>query len=71
MCVEQYKTEYEPYTETECSTQYKDDCEYPWEGYGNAKVWAPIADTCTKNSYETCKDVAQDQGEAGGIPRVQ
>merc|ERR1711971_388909 len=59
VCVEQYKTEYEPYTETECSTQYKDDCEYQWEGYGNDKVWAPIAGTCKKNPYETCKDVAK------------
>merc|ERR1712008_38608 len=59
VCVEQYKTEYEPYTETECSTQYKDDCEYQWEGYGNDKVWAPIAGTCKKNPYETCKDVSK------------
>ena len=59
VCVEQYKTEYEPYTETECSTQYKDDCEYQWEGYGNDKVWAPIAGTCKKNAYETCKDVVK------------
>merc|ERR1712123_87630 len=59
VCVEQYKTEYEPYTETECSTQYKDDCEYQWEGYGNDKVWAPIAGTCKKNPYETCKDISK------------
>merc|ERR1739838_1030757 len=59
VCVEQYKTEYEPYTETECFTHYKDDCEYQWEGYGNDKVWAPIAGTCKKNPYETCKDVSK------------
>merc|ERR1712106_322815 len=55
----QYETEYEPCTETECSTQYKDDCEYRWEGYVNDKVWAPIAGTCKKNPYETCKDVSK------------
>merc|ERR1739841_402817 len=57
--VEQYKTEYEPYTETECVTEYKEDCEYQWEGHGHDKVWAPIAGTCKTNPYETCKDVAK------------
>merc|ERR1712179_865890 len=46
VCVEQYKTE------------YKEDCEYQWEGHGHDKVWAPIAGTCKTNPYETCKDVA-------------
>merc|ERR1712088_659413 len=59
VCVEQYKTEYEPYTETECVTEYKEDCEYQWEGHGHDKVWAPIAGTCKTNPYETCKDVAK------------
>jgi len=68
VCVEQYKTEYEPYTETECSTQYKDDCEYQWEGYGNDKVWAPIAGTCKKNPYETCKDVAKTKEKQVAYP---
>merc|ERR1712008_444481 len=68
VCVEQYKTEYEPYTETECSTQYKDDCEYQWEGYGNDKVWAPIAGTCKKNPYETCKDVSKSKERQVAYP---
>merc|ERR1711942_123062 len=59
VCVEQYKTEYEPYTETECVTEYKEDCEYQWGGHGHDKVWAPIAGTCKTNPYETCKDVAK------------
>merc|ERR1712107_202336 len=42
VCVEKYRTEYEAYTETKCRTEYKDDCEYQWEGEGNAKVWVPI-----------------------------
>merc|ERR1711962_1269664 len=59
VCVEQFKPEYEPYTETECSTEYKEDCEYQWEGHGNDKVWAPIAGTCKSNPYETCSDVTK------------
>merc|ERR1712088_1073405 len=56
----EYKeTETEPYTETECVTEYKEDCEYQWEGHGHDKVWAPIAGTCKTNPYETCKDVAK------------
>merc|ERR1712013_897346 len=47
--VKQCNTEY--YTETECSTDYKQDCEYQWEGTGNNKVWAPIQGTCKNNAY--------------------
>merc|ERR1712179_735653 len=68
VCVEQYKTEYEPYTETECSTEYKEDCEYQWEGHGHDKVWAPIAGTCKKNPYESCKDVAKSKAVQVGYP---
>merc|ERR1712236_165754 len=52
-------TRQECYTETECSTEYKEDCEYQWEGHGNDKVWAPIAGTCKSNPYETCSDVTK------------
>merc|ERR1711942_33524 len=68
VCVEQYKTEYEPYTETECVTEYKEDCEYQWEGHGHDKVWAPIAGTCKKNPYETCKDVAKTKEKQVAYP---
>merc|ERR1712060_561736 len=68
VCVEQFKTEYEPYTETECSTEYKEDCEYQWEGHGHDKVWAPIAGTCKKNPYESCKDVAKSKAVQVGYP---
>merc|ERR1712001_394902 len=68
VCVEQYKTEYEPYTETECVTEYKEDCEYQWEGHGHDKVWAPIAGTCKKNPYESCKDVAKSKAVQVGYP---
>ena len=59
VCVEQYKTEYEPYTETVCSILYKDDCEYQWQGEGNNKVWVPIPGTCKKNPYDECRDVTK------------
>merc|ERR1712020_676388 len=68
VCVEQYKTEYEHYTETECVTEYKEDCEYQWEGHGHDKVWAPIAGTCKKNPYETCVDVAKTKEKQVAYP---
>merc|ERR1712203_1289782 len=68
VCVEQYKTEYEPYTETKCVTEYKEDCEYQWEGHGHDKVWAPIAGTCKTNPYETCKDVAKTKEKQVAYP---
>merc|ERR1711872_1088134 len=40
-----------------CSTKYKKDCEYQWEGTGNNKVWAPIPGTCNNNAYDSCGDV--------------
>merc|ERR1712198_786888 len=57
VCVDENRTEYESYTETECKTDYKEDCEYHWEGEGQAKVWVPIPGTCKSNPYETCVDV--------------
>merc|ERR1712008_422702 len=32
------RTVYEPYTETECVTLYKENCEYHWVVQGNTKV---------------------------------
>merc|ERR1711962_1269907 len=52
-----FRTEYEDYTETECTTEHKEDCEYHWEGQGEAKVWVPIPGTCKSNPYNTCVDV--------------
>merc|ERR1711971_1076906 len=60
----QCRTEYA----TLWDTEYKDDCEYQWEGYGNDKVWAPIAGTCKKNPYETCKDVAKTKEKQVAYP---
>merc|ERR1719354_653714 len=57
VCVDEYKTEYEPYVETECSTEFKEDCEYSWQHVNGVKVWAPIHGTCKTNPFETCEDV--------------
>jgi len=57
VCVQKYNTVYEPYTETECSTEYKQDCQYEWQGEGNDKIWAPIDGTCQSVPYDECKDV--------------
>merc|ERR1712211_64649 len=70
VCVEQYKTEYEPYTETVCSTLYKDDCEYQWQGEGNNKVWVPIPGTCKKNPYDECRDVTKTKERQVATPCV-
>merc|ERR1711973_1032116 len=41
----------------QCTTEYKDDCEYQWEGQGASKVWAVIPGTCKSNPYDSCNDV--------------
>merc|ERR1712130_857280 len=62
VCVDKYRTE------TECSTQYKEDCEYQWEGHGNNKVWAPIPGTCKNNPYDECKDVTKTKAKQVAYP---
>merc|ERR1712193_125143 len=62
-----WDTEYKE-TETEGVTEYKEDCEYQWEGHGHDKVWAPIAGTCKKNPYETCVDVAKTKEKQVAYP---
>merc|ERR1712061_42456 len=57
VCVQKFRTEYEPYTESECHTEYKQDCQFEWRGHGNDKVWAPIEGTCQNVPYDECKDV--------------
>ena len=40
VCRDEYKTVLEPYTETECVTTYKEDCEYHWEHTPSGeKIW--------------------------------
>merc|ERR1711971_892230 len=59
VCLQKLKTVYEPYTESECTTEYKQDCQYEWRGEGNDKVWAPIEGTCQNVPYEECNDVPE------------
>merc|ERR1712158_177926 len=56
VCVQKTRTVYEPYTESECTTEYKQDCQFEWRGHGNDKVWAPIEGTCQNVPYDECKD---------------
>ena len=49
----------ESFTETECSTEFKNDCEYRWEGSGNDKVWVAIPGTCKSNPSQVCKNVVK------------
>merc|ERR1712200_325573 len=63
VCVQKFKTEYQPYTESKCTTEYKQDCQYAWKGAGNDKVWAPIEGTCQNVPYDSCKEVAKTQAK--------
>jgi len=58
VCTQQYRQESQPYTETECSSQQKTDCESRWEedGYGGKK-WVEVPSTCQQSTYDTCQDV--------------
>jgi len=57
VCVQKVRTEYTNYTETECTTQYKQDCEYQWEEQDGAKVWVAIPATCQSNPHDICEHV--------------
>ena len=38
VCTEAFRPELEPFIETECQVQYKEECDFRWEGEGNDKV---------------------------------
>merc|ERR1712013_477626 len=61
LCRPTTRQEYQPYTESECTTEYKQDCQYAWKGKGNDKVWAPIEGTCQNVPYDSCKEVGKTQ----------
>merc|ERR1712007_12386 len=42
---------------TECVTEYKEDCEYQWEGHGPDKV-------CTNQPLQKCQDVPRQACQA-------
>merc|ERR1711874_288307 len=52
----------------ECTTEYKEDCEFQWEGYGNNKVWAKIPGTCKQNPYDNCQDVTKTKEKQVAYP---
>merc|ERR1719312_2436022 len=58
-CETKQRPEY--YTETECGSELREDCEYRWEAdnYGG-KEWVPIPGTCTNNNYDKCQDVRKE-----------
>lgn len=66
--MDEYKTVLEPYTETECTTIQKEDCEFSWQHIRGAKVWAPIPGTCKNNPYDDCKDVTKTQEKLVSSP---
>merc|ERR1711910_133155 len=68
VCMDEYKTVLEPYTETECVTTYKEDCEYHWEIVGTEKVWAPIKGSSKKNPYDECHDVQKTHSKQVSYP---
>merc|ERR1711902_259664 len=43
--------------ETECSTQYKEDCEYQWEGHGKTKERQVAYPVCQDVPEQSCRDV--------------
>jgi len=47
----------ETYTETECSTIYRNICEYEWIGEGKTRKWVPVEDSCVTKPFEECEDV--------------
>ena len=72
-CTPVQQTVLEPYTETECTTTYKEDCEFHWEVKGGEKIWAAVPGSCKvsrehlfcllivfvlqSNPHEECQDV--------------
>merc|ERR1711910_84337 len=63
-----WDTQYQEKETQQCSTEYKEDCEYQWEGHGNNKVWAPIPGTCKQNPYDSCKDVSKTKEKQVAYP---
>lgn len=68
VCTMRNRTEYVMRTETICSTDYREDCEYRWEGEGNTKVWSPIPGTCITNPYHTCVDKPKRVQQTVAVP---
>merc|ERR1719500_549123 len=56
-CVTKWVPVCETYTETECSTENREECEYTWEGEGDNVEWVVIPGTCVLQPHDECKEV--------------
>merc|ERR1712172_253389 len=55
-CVTKWVPVCETYTETECSTENREECEYTWEGEGDNVEWVVIPGTCVLQPHDECVD---------------
>merc|ERR1712013_858454 len=51
VCVQKFKTEYQPYTESERTTEYKQDCQYSWKEVGKTQA--------RQVAYQECHNVPE------------
>merc|ERR1719500_696270 len=58
-CVTKWVPVCETYTETECSTENREECEYTWEGEGENVEWVAIPGTCELQPHDECVDVTK------------
>merc|ERR1712172_447054 len=58
-CVTKWVPVCETYTETECSTENREECEYTWEGEGDNVEWVVIPGTCELQPHDECVDVTK------------
>merc|ERR1712051_264242 len=58
-CVTKWVPVCETYTETECSTENREECEYTWEGEGDNVEWVAIPGTCVLQPHDECVDVTK------------
>merc|ERR1711971_1489365 len=58
-CVTKWVPVCETYTETECSTENREECEYTWEGEGDNVEWVVIPGTCVLQPHDECVDVTK------------
>merc|ERR1711971_297358 len=58
-CVTKWVPVCETYTETECSTENREECEYTWEGEGDNVEWVVIPGTCELQPHDEGVDVTK------------
>merc|ERR1712172_394433 len=62
-CVTKWVPVCETYTETECSTENREECEYTWEGEGDNVEWVVVPGTCELQPHDECVDVTKEKCE--------